>query len=95
MIDAFDFFRCGIVSPFALTDDVDGGCTGPSFMQVGFLTGEVHPVVFHRLVPCTGMVGHGVEQDTVHVEEDGFQMDVMVGMLFQIVLDSVCIHSVK
>ena len=75
-IDAFYQFGAGVLAKLALIDDVDGRGTGTPFVQIGFFATEVQSVAFHHFVPRVGMVGHGVEQYTVHVEQGGFQLQV-------------------
>ena len=55
---------------------------------------QVQAMTFHYFMPGIGMVGHGVEQDAVHVKKNGFQLDVGMPVLFQITGDRVFEHLV-
>ena len=43
-----------------------------AFILVGTAEGHVELIVCHGVVPALCMVGHGVVDDTVHVEKHGF-----------------------
>ena len=75
------------MSVLALIGNVDGGGSCASFVQEGFFTGKVQAVAVHHLCPGVGMIGHGVEQHAVHVEQDGTQVETFAGMAAQIVAD--------
>ena len=92
-IDTFYQFGSGILSVLALIDDIDCSCSGTSFVHVGFFTTQMQAATFHDLVPSIGMIGHGVEKYTVHIEKYGFQPNVRVPMVFQITGNSDFKHN--
>lgn len=93
LVDGLDFFFRSIMSAFPLADDVDGGCTGTSFVQISFFPAQTEAEAFHDGVPGFGMVRHGVEQDAVHVEQYSFQGKRLVSVIFQIILNGFLIHT--
>ena len=42
-------------------------------MHVGFFGRDVQAELRHGMAPGIGMVGHGVEEDPVHIKKHGFK----------------------
>ena len=55
---------------FACGNNLDSAEPRASLVHVGFLLAEVEAEVGHGLMPRAGMIGHGVEKNSVHIEED-------------------------
>lgn len=77
-IDALYHFGRGVFAVLPLIDKVDGGGAGASFVQIRLLAAQMQAVAFHHFVPGIGVIGHGIEQYAVHIEEDSLQSDVRV-----------------
>ena len=80
------------MSAFASADDVDGVGTGSSFVHISFLFAEAEAHAFHHFVPRAGMVGHGVEEHSIHIEEHSLEIDSLMAVLLQVVIDCFLIH---
>ena len=53
---------------------------------VGHFT-EAESHAFHHFVPRAGMVGHGVEEHSIHIEEHSLEIDSLMAVLLQVVID--------
>ena len=83
-VNALHFIGRGIAVPITLGEDVDGGIAGSSFVHIGFLLGHVESELGADFGPGAGMVGHGVEEYAVHVEQYGLGGEGAEALFFQI-----------
>ena len=84
LVDGTDFIFSGFVSSFTHGNNVDGACACAPFMQVGFFTRKIETELLHGVVPAEGMVFHGVEKHTIHVEHGCKELKLCVAFFFQI-----------
>ena len=65
-------------------EDVDGGEAGAALVHEDVVTSYAETEVIGGLGPCLGVVGHGVVEDSVHIKENGFEHDIVYGLLFMV-----------
>ena len=74
-IDAIDQLLAGLHAIFLLIDHGDGIHACAPLVEEGHFTRHGEVELRHGGYPRIGMIGHGVEEHSVHIEEHGLEMD--------------------
>ena len=69
VVDGLGLSLGEFLSRLALGIDAYGVDTLHALGGIGVFGGEVEPIGAHSLLPCHGMIGHGVVEHAIHIEE--------------------------
>ena len=72
-IEFLHFAGRGGASPLALREHIDGGFARAPLVHIYLFGRQVEAIFAGHDGPRLRMIGHGVEEDAVHVKKDGFE----------------------
>ena len=80
-VEALHLLLRGCTSPLALREHIDGGFARAALVHIHLFGRQVEAIFAGHDGPRLRMIGHGVEEDAVHVKKDGFEAQRLEAVL--------------